>query len=170
MKKAIFTMIVSCIVSVVPVNAQLLSFKNTTNTNKEAKKRQAIISKKAISDPHWKFSDYDPKKSKKEQRELNKMTNEQAARSYSPKKSPYYDKNEAREQKAKEVRKKRMNEGKNKEQDRKVLAVRKDFVKKYQKKQKIRTQKVRENKKNYGTRASRKQYKTTARLDFKDIK
>jgi hypothetical protein len=163
-------MIVSCIVSVVSVNAQLLSLKSNTDNNKEAKKRQAIISKKAISDPHWKFSDYDPKKSKKEQKELDKQTKELAARSYSPKKSPYYDKKEAREQKAKEIRKKRLNEGKNKNQDRKVQAVRRDSDKKYQKKQKIRTQKVKENKKNFGTKASRKQYKTTARLTLKDMK
>lgn len=166
MKKVIFTWIVTCLLGMATADAQLLSSKNKDNDR--TIKRQKILNKKSIKDPHWKFSEYDPAKSKKEQKQLKKHTKEQEQRSYHPSMAPYYKKKEAKEHKVKETRKRRLTEDKNKMEARKIRKEKKASVKRYEKQQNLAYRKINQNKRNYGTTASRKQFKTTARLTLKD--
>jgi hypothetical protein len=149
MKKIIFTSMLCVLGLVSSVQAQL----KFANSNK---KNQSETSRRMTKDPHWKFSSYEPQTTKKDQRKTNKATKQLEAKSYSPKKSAYYNKKEARELKAKSIRQKRVKGEKIKKSERQTKLVRKDADKKNVQRQKMRAQKVNQNKNNYGTRASRK--------------
>lgn len=147
-----------CVLGLVSSVQAQLKFNNTN------KKNHSETSRKMTKDPHWKFSSYEPQTTKKEQRKTNKVTKQLEAKSYSPKKSAYYDKKEARELKAKTIRQKRVKGEKIKKSERQTKLVRKDAEKKNVQRQKVRSQKVNSNKKNYGSRASRKSFNSISIL------
>ncbi len=137
MKKIILSFAVSCLLSVTATQAQFLSLftkeQKTTTYNKENKKAE--------------------RENKKEIKEIKKT-------SYTPTKSPHYNKKEAKEAQVSNLRQKRLKEGKTVNKDKEVKLVQKKSAKKNQKKNEIRAKKIKANKNNYGTKKSRKGFQT----------
>jgi hypothetical protein len=150
MKKIIFTGLL-CTIVILSAEAQL-KFISAAHPNK----KENTSVKKVTKDPHWKYSDYEPKTTKKEAKTQKRETRKLQANSYSPEKASYYDRKEAREAKAQHIRQSRIKDGTYHKKDKKIKSVRKDHDKKYAQKEQVRDKKVRDNKKNYGTRKSRK--------------
>ncbi|MBX9853516.1 MAG: hypothetical protein K2X86_17365 [Cytophagaceae bacterium] len=150
MKRTIFTLMLSCLISIASVNAQLLSF-----AKKDSKKS---ISKK---DPHVKFSSYKPeKKSRKEVREERKEIKKIQATSYTPKKSPYYKKQEAKETAYYKKRQERLTASKASRKNRDIKSVQMAKEKSYSREDRARQRDIKENKKHYGTKETRRKNQT----------
>lgn len=153
MKRIIFTCII-CLFGIASTQAQQGSKKSS---RKNASDKSAST-QQLLRDKHWQLSEYRPTTTKKERKELTKNVKQQQTRSYRADKSPYYRKAEAREIKAQRVRQQRMKDERTLLKEKKIKRAKKDSDKRYSERQRTTAQKVNKNKKNFGTRASRKRF------------
>lgn len=144
MKSAIFICFLTLFISVNNSQAQLLSF-----------------NKKNKGDEHLKYSDYNPQRSKKEEKALKKEMKRQKDLSYSPKKVKSEKNNkERKEAKYNMLRLRRAQFGKDASSSKENKKLRKDVKRKYNRQERKRQNKVLKSQRNYGTKQSRNNFRT----------
>jgi hypothetical protein len=149
MKKTIFMLALAFLANAVTVNAQLHNHKKSE--------------KKAVSkrDPHLKFSQYQPpKKSKKETKKDRKEMRRLQAASYTPEQSKYYNKKDAKEAGYYKKRQERVRAGKDRHVRKEERKSMRAYDKKYKQKNNQRNAQIKQNKKNFGSKKSRKEFRT----------